>query len=119
MIATKARFPLKSDNPNYVGLSRRHLIESCDASLKRLQTDFIDLYQVWSYNLSWFVCSSALCHWKVMFCDCGSSWISSVLQTTLIISNSKDSLKHFEISVPRHISVAEAREKNRTTTFNK
>ena len=32
----------------------------------------------------------------------------------------RDSLKHFEISVPRHISVAEVRKKiNRTTTFNK
>ena len=35
-----------SDDPNARGGSRRHIIEQCDASLRRLQTDWIDLYQV-------------------------------------------------------------------------
>ena len=43
LIATKVRFPF-GDGPNDRGLSRQHIIEACEASLKRLQTDYIDLY---------------------------------------------------------------------------
>jgi len=32
--------------PNASGLSRRHIMKACDDSLSRLQTDYIDLYQV-------------------------------------------------------------------------
>ena len=46
VLATKAFFPQDQKDPNARGLSRRHLIEACDASLKRLQTDWIDLYQL-------------------------------------------------------------------------
>lgn len=46
VLATKAFFPLDRDDPNGRGLSRRHLIEACDASLDRLGTDWIDLYQL-------------------------------------------------------------------------
>ena len=46
VIASKARYQTKLDDMNYVGLSRRHLIEACEDSLRRLQTDLIDLYQV-------------------------------------------------------------------------
>lgn len=49
VIATKVRFPMSS-KPNDTGLSRHHIIESCHASLKRLNTDYIDLYQVHSYD---------------------------------------------------------------------
>jgi aryl-alcohol dehydrogenase-like predicted oxidoreductase len=45
VIATKVRFPM-GDGPNDFGLSRKHIISGVDASLKRLQTDYIDLYQV-------------------------------------------------------------------------
>jgi aryl-alcohol dehydrogenase-like predicted oxidoreductase len=45
ILATKAHFPM-ADDPNMQGNSRRHLIEQCDASLRRLQTDYIDLYQL-------------------------------------------------------------------------
>jgi voltage-dependent potassium channel beta subunit len=44
VIATKCFFPM-SEAPNDRGLSRKHLIESVDASLERLQVDYIDLYQ--------------------------------------------------------------------------
>ena len=44
VIATKAFWPM-SDNPNDRGLSRKHLFESLHKSLKRLKTDYVDLYQ--------------------------------------------------------------------------
>ncbi|GIW23211.1 MAG: voltage-gated potassium channel [Candidatus Sericytochromatia bacterium] len=44
VLATKTFFPM-SQNINDRGLSRKHIIESCNKSLKRLQTDYIDLYQ--------------------------------------------------------------------------
>ena len=49
LIATKARFPM-GNGPNDRGLSRHHLIEACEASLKRLRTDVIDLYQVHQWD---------------------------------------------------------------------
>jgi aryl-alcohol dehydrogenase-like predicted oxidoreductase len=45
VIATKVRFPM-GDGPNDYGLSRKHIVSGIDASLKRLNTDYIDLYQV-------------------------------------------------------------------------
>jgi aryl-alcohol dehydrogenase-like predicted oxidoreductase len=49
LIATKARFPM-GDGPNDSGLSRQHLIAACEASLKRMKTDVIDLYQVHEWD---------------------------------------------------------------------
>ncbi|HYE53098.1 MAG TPA: aldo/keto reductase [Azospirillaceae bacterium] len=43
MISTKATFPM-GDGPNDKGSSRYHLVRSCEASLKRLGTDHIDIY---------------------------------------------------------------------------
>ncbi|OMF38264.1 aldo/keto reductase [Paenibacillus sp. FSL H8-0548] len=45
VLATKVRMTTSS-NINGVGLSRKHILDGVDASLKRLQTDYIDLYQV-------------------------------------------------------------------------
>lgn len=45
IIATKCRFPMEN-GPNDAGLSRKHILEAIDASLRRLQCDYIDLYQV-------------------------------------------------------------------------
>lgn len=49
VLATKAFWPM-SDNVNDRGLSRKHLMEACHASLKRLGTDYIDLYQCHRYD---------------------------------------------------------------------
>ena len=49
LIATKARFAT-GPGPNDLGLSRMHLIQACEASLKRLQTDVIDLYQMHEWD---------------------------------------------------------------------
>jgi aryl-alcohol dehydrogenase-like predicted oxidoreductase len=49
VLATKAHGNMHKDeplNPNRWGNSRRQIIEQCDASLKRLRTDWIDLYQI-------------------------------------------------------------------------
>lgn len=45
VVATKVRFRM-SDKPNEIGASRHHILNSVDASLKRLRTDYIDLYQI-------------------------------------------------------------------------
>ena len=45
VLATKAYFPM-SDDPNGRGLSRKHLMDAVDASLRRLGTDYVDLYQI-------------------------------------------------------------------------
>jgi len=44
IIATKVRFGM-GDGPNDVGMSRKHIIAGVENSLRRLQTDYIDLYQ--------------------------------------------------------------------------
>src|SRR5881227_820811 len=49
LLATKARFPMGA-GPNDAGLSRHHLIEACEASLRRLRADHIDLYQVHEWD---------------------------------------------------------------------
>jgi aryl-alcohol dehydrogenase-like predicted oxidoreductase len=49
LVATKARFAM-GEGPNDKGLSRYHLISACEASLRRLRTDVIDLYQVHQWD---------------------------------------------------------------------
>ena len=49
LIASKVRFPT-GDGPNERGLSRHHIIAGCEASLRRLRTDHIDLYQVHEWD---------------------------------------------------------------------
>jgi len=51
VIATKVRLPM-GEGPNNYGLSRKHILNSIDASLKRLGTDYVDLYQIhrWDYE---------------------------------------------------------------------
>jgi aryl-alcohol dehydrogenase-like predicted oxidoreductase len=49
VLATKARMPM-GDGPNDAGLSRHHLIASCEASLRRLGVDHVDLYQVHEWD---------------------------------------------------------------------
>jgi aryl-alcohol dehydrogenase-like predicted oxidoreductase len=49
LVASKVRFRT-GDGPNDAGLSRIHLIKACEASLKRLGTDHIDLYQLHKWD---------------------------------------------------------------------
>jgi aryl-alcohol dehydrogenase-like predicted oxidoreductase len=51
LISTKATFRASNDqSPNNVGSSRHHLLESCEASLKRLGVDYIDIYQMHGFD---------------------------------------------------------------------
>jgi aryl-alcohol dehydrogenase-like predicted oxidoreductase len=49
LIATKVRMPMGA-GPNDAGLTRHHVISGCEASLRRLGTDHIDLYQVHEWD---------------------------------------------------------------------
>ena len=61
VVATKVKGEM-SQNPNDEGLGFMHILKSIDGSLKRLQTDYVDLYQVHSYdpNVSQFETMKAL-----------------------------------------------------------
>ena len=49
VIATKVYFPM-SEGPNAIGLSRKSIMREVDASLRRLGTDYIDLYQIHRFD---------------------------------------------------------------------
>jgi aryl-alcohol dehydrogenase-like predicted oxidoreductase len=49
IVTTKVN-PMRMPGPNDGGLSRNHIIEGCDASLKRLGTDYIDLYEIHEFE---------------------------------------------------------------------
>ena len=49
-ILTKVYWPTGPKGPNDTGLSRKHIRESIDGSLKRLRTDYVDLYQAHRYD---------------------------------------------------------------------
>jgi aryl-alcohol dehydrogenase (NADP+) len=49
VIATKVFFPMGAD-PNQQGLSRKHIMQAIDASLRRLQMDYVDLYQIHRFD---------------------------------------------------------------------
>jgi aryl-alcohol dehydrogenase (NADP+) len=49
VLATKCFFPV-AEGPNRKGLSRKHVLAACDASLKRLDHDYVDLYQIHRFD---------------------------------------------------------------------
>jgi aryl-alcohol dehydrogenase (NADP+) len=49
VIATKTFFPM-SDDPNDAGLSRKHIFHAIDNSLRRLQTDYVDVFQMHRFD---------------------------------------------------------------------
>jgi aryl-alcohol dehydrogenase-like predicted oxidoreductase len=51
VLATKVRFAM-GEGPNDVGLSRKRIVQACEDSLRRLGTDFIDLYQVHCWDVA-------------------------------------------------------------------
>jgi aryl-alcohol dehydrogenase-like predicted oxidoreductase len=51
VLATKVNGPM-GPGPNRRGLSRKHILEACDNSLRRLRTDYVDLYQIHRWDFS-------------------------------------------------------------------
>jgi aryl-alcohol dehydrogenase (NADP+) len=51
VVATKV-FGTMGETPNTAGLSRKHIMQAADASLKRLQVDYIDLYQIHRFDFA-------------------------------------------------------------------
>jgi aryl-alcohol dehydrogenase (NADP+) len=49
VVASKVYFPM-GDGPNDRGLSRKHILDAIDASLKRLGMDYVDVYQIHRYD---------------------------------------------------------------------
>jgi aryl-alcohol dehydrogenase-like predicted oxidoreductase len=49
VLATKVHFPV-TDGPNQGGLSRKHIVQACEASLRRLGLEVIDLYQIHRFD---------------------------------------------------------------------
>ena len=49
VLTTKAKYPM-SDDPNDKGLSRKHLLSSVDASLRRMGTDYVDIFMVHAFD---------------------------------------------------------------------
>ena len=49
LVSTKATFKMGA-GPNQVGSSRYHIIQACEASLRRLKTDYIDIYQMHGFD---------------------------------------------------------------------
>src|SRR6266567_7981272 len=49
VLATKVFYPM-SDTPNHGGLSRKHIMHAIDDSLRRLGTDYVDLYQIHRFD---------------------------------------------------------------------
>ena len=50
VIATKTFWPMSNHDPNDRGLSRKHMMQSIEGSLRRLQMDYVDLYQAHRYD---------------------------------------------------------------------
>ena len=50
VLATKVFFGMRGDAPNMGGLSRKHIVQGCEASLRRLGVETIDLYQVHRFD---------------------------------------------------------------------
>ena len=46
VLGTKVHNSMDDEDPNAMGNHRRHIIEQCEASLRRLQTDYLDIYQI-------------------------------------------------------------------------
>ena len=51
VLATKVHFPM-GDGPNMGGISRKHIVQGCEASLRRLGVETIDLYQIHRFKSS-------------------------------------------------------------------
>ncbi|MBI1260025.1 MAG: aldo/keto reductase [Chloroflexi bacterium] len=105
VLATKCRGRM-GEQPNDEGLNRRHIISACEASLKRLQTDYIDLYQVHGpdpdtpIEETMRALDDLVSSGKVRYIGC-SNFLAWQLAESLWTSD-KFSLARFECDQPRY-----------------
>jgi aryl-alcohol dehydrogenase-like predicted oxidoreductase len=100
VIATKVRSPMSQGavngtDPNNVGLSRHHIMAACEASLRRLGTDYIDLYQVHGWDRATPLeetlraLDDLVRQGKVRYLGC-SNWSARHLEKALCLAESHD-----------------------------
>ena len=101
VIATKVRSPMSegaingTGDLNNVGLSRKHIIEACDASLRRLGTEYIDLYQVHGWDVRTPIeetlraLEDLVRQGKVIYLGC-SNWSARHLAKAVAVAGAKD-----------------------------
>ncbi|MDX6446441.1 MAG: hypothetical protein QOH71_3515 [Blastocatellia bacterium] len=101
IIATKVRSAMSeaategTGDPNNVGLSRQHIFASVEKSLRRLETDYIDLYQVHGWDLLTPVeetlraLDDLVRQGKVRYVGC-SNWSARHLSKALVLAQQKD-----------------------------
>jgi len=105
VLATKCGGPMGT-GPNETGLSRKHIISACEASLRRLQTDYIDLFQVHWPDPSTPIeetlraLDDLVRAGKVRYIGC-SNYLAWQLATALWTSD-KNNLASFECVQPRY-----------------
>lgn len=97
VIATKVRSQMSPDgnDVNNVGLSRHHIMAACEASLRRLGTDYIDLYQVHGWDIhtpieeTLSALNDLVRQGKVRYIGC-SNWSARHLMKSLSVSEQHD-----------------------------
>jgi len=101
VIATKVRSAMTegaqngTGDINNVGLSRKHIIASCEASLRRMGTDYIDLYQVHGWDVGSPIeetlraLDDLVRQGKVRYLGC-SNWSARHLAKSLAVSDAHD-----------------------------
>ena len=105
VLATKCFFPV-GPGPNDRGSSRKHILEAVDASLRRLQTDYIDLYQLHAFDKetpleeSLGALDAVVRSGKVRYVGC-SNFLAWELGRSLAVSESLG-LVRFDSTQPRY-----------------
>ncbi len=101
IVATKVRSSMSeaastgTGDPNNVGLSRQHILASIEQSLRRLKTDYIDLYQVHGWDMltpieeTLRALDDLVRQGKVRYVGC-SNWSARHLAKALVLAQEKD-----------------------------
>ncbi|WP_411963897.1 aldo/keto reductase [Haloferax sp. YSMS24] len=114
-IATKVYFPM-DDGPNKSGLSRKHILDQAKASLDRLGTDYIDLYQIhrWDDHVPIEETLSALDHLvdEGLVRYVGASTMSSYQFTKALYTADVENLERFACMQPEYNAVDRHEEAN-------
>jgi aryl-alcohol dehydrogenase-like predicted oxidoreductase len=114
-IATKVYFPM-GDGPNKSGLSRKHILDQAHASLDRLGTDYIDLYQIhrWDDHVPIEETLSALDHLvdEGLVRYVGASTMSSYEFTKALYTADVENVERFSCMQPEYNAVDRHEEAN-------